>query len=546
MGFNKTTLAVIGLSALLAGFAGHELGHAQNASATANTQQESKSESAPMSQSPESIMTLHASSHLVLLDVSVFDWKDSPVTGLTKGAFQILEDGHEQSIMNLEEHAPIDPAVAREQLASVAAKLPPNTFTNFKPFPSTTVNVVLDAVTSRGDSQRDYHGFLVNYMKTVPPGTPFIIFKLDSQLHLVQGLTMDPDVLRAAVALKPGEVLTMTNGTHIQKQQIVGSAVDQLTRYLAATPGRKTLLWFSGGLGHMLSSTGDVPVDDDTHNLFCKWTDSLQQNRIDVYRLGSDPPDVSSGLGCHTARKCGDSIASAVDCGARFYTLSYIPTNANWDGKYRKIKVNVNAKGTPWKGIGLDYREGYYGRADDGSVRSSVVSAQPPPNGESLALQQAMGLGAPAPSDVVFEATVNPDAEIAKDEAGAPAPPGNFLSESLRTQGYRTYGVRYAIRANQLSLIAAPGQTDYAEKLEVVTIVDDSLGHPVNSKRSVVTVNFNGPDDPRLQQVTVTADLTTQVPAKGDYFLRIGVHDLATDKVGALEIPVDRIALPGK
>ena len=97
-----------------------------------------------------------------------------------------------------------------------------------------------------------------------------------------------------------------------------------------------------------------------------------------------------------------------------------------------------------------------------------------------------------------------------------------------------------------MSLIAAPGQTDYGEKVEVVTVVYDSLGHPVNSKRSVVSVNFNGPDDPRLQQATVTADLTTQVPAKGDYFLRIGVHDLATDKVGALEIPVDRIALTGK
>ena len=352
MGFNKTTLAVIGLSALLAGFAGHEAGHAQSGSVAPSPQQESKSESAPTSQSPESIMTLHASSHLVLLDVSVFDWKDSPVTGLTKGAFQILEDGHEQSIMNLEEHAPIDFAVAREQLAAVAAKLPPNTFTNFKPFPSTTVNViVLDALTSPPFSQQEHHNMLVSYMKTVPPGTPVIIFKLDTQLHLVQGLTMDPAVLRAAVTLKPGEVLPMPPASYIQRQQIVGTAVDQLTRYLAATPGRKTMLWFSYALGLTLSSTGQHgdPVEQD---LFCKWTDNLQQNRIDTYRLGSDPAGVESGLGCRTARKCGDTIASAVDCGARFYTLSYTPTNANWDGKYRKFKVNVNAKGTPWKGIG--------------------------------------------------------------------------------------------------------------------------------------------------------------------------------------------------
>jgi hypothetical protein len=28
------------------------------------------------------------------------------------------------------------------------------------------------------------------------------------------------------------------------------------------------------------------------------------------------------------------------------------------------------------------------------------------------------------------------------------------------------------------------------------------------------------------------------VPVKGEYFLRIGVHDLATNRVGAVEVPV--------
>jgi hypothetical protein len=32
------------------------------------------------------------------------------------------------------------------------------------------------------------------------------------------------------------------------------------------------------------------------------------------------------------------------------------------------------------------------------------------------------------------------------------------------------------------------------------------------------------------------------VPAHGDYWLRIGVHDLASDKIGALEVPTSDIA----
>src|ERR1017187_1403822 len=49
------------------------------------------------------VMTLHESAHLVILDVSVFDWKNSPVTGLTKDAFHLFENGHEQTIRNFED-----------------------------------------------------------------------------------------------------------------------------------------------------------------------------------------------------------------------------------------------------------------------------------------------------------------------------------------------------------------------------------------------------------------------------------------------------------
>jgi VWFA-related protein len=522
MGPNKTTFAVLSLSAILTGLGGFQAAHAQ---------------AAPPAQAADGIMTLRANAHLVILDVSVFDLKNSPVTGLTKDAFHLFEDGHEQTIRSLEEHAPMDPAEARERLAAVTAKLAPNTFTNFKPFPNSTVNViVLDALTSPAPAQQEHHDQILAYLRTAPPGTPFIIFKLDTQLHLVQGLTMDQALLRAAVETKPGEVFTQPNLSYMQRRDIFGAAVDVLDKYLTGIPGRKTLLWFSYLLGIDLSATGDHGDETETP-LLCGWTDSLQQNRIDAYRLGSGP-GVSSGLGCHGARKVGNTIASVVDSAEHFYTLSYTPTNANWNGHYRKLKVEVNSKGAS-----LDYREGYYARPNDGSVRSRVVSTPPVPSTESLALRQAMGLGAPASDDIVFEATVKPAAEIVKDSAGQPAPPGNFLSEPLRTKGYRAYQIHYAVHADQLRLIAAPDQKTLAEKLEVVAVIYDSLGHPLNSKKAAVSASFDGPDDPHLAQATVTADLTTQVPASGDYFLRIGVHDLAGDKVGALEIPVSSIKL---
>ena len=61
----------------------------------------------------------------------------------------------------------------------------------------------------------------------------------------------------------------------------------------------------------------------------------------------------------------------------------------------------------------------------------------------------------------------------------------------------------------------------------------------------VVLIHFSGPDAPG-QTAELTGNLVIQVPVKGNYFLRLGVRDTATDRVGALEIPVDRIALPAK
>jgi hypothetical protein len=31
------------------------------------------------------------------------------------------------------------------------------------------------------------------------------------------------------------------------------------------------------------------------------------------------------------------------------------------------------------------------------------------------------------------------------------------------------------------------------------------------------------------------------IPVKGNYFLRVGVHDVASDHIGAIEIPVDEV-----
>ena len=59
-----------------------------------------------------------------------------------------------------------------------------------------------------------------------------------------------------------------------------------------------------------------------------------------------------------TSNAIEEGIATAVEQGSNYYTLSYSPANRNYNGKFRKIKVAVAEKG-----YRLHYRPEYF--ADD-------------------------------------------------------------------------------------------------------------------------------------------------------------------------------------
>ena len=97
-----------------------------------------------------------------------------------------------------------------------------------------------------------------------------------------------------------------------------------------------------------------------------------------------------------------------------------------------------------------------------------------------------------------------------------------------------------------MKLVPNADRTSYAGKLELVAVVYDNQGQAVNGKREKASVNYSNLTDPQLQTAELTGDLVIQVPVKGSCFLRLGVLDTATDRVGALEISVDRIPLRAK
>ncbi|MEO6910417.1 MAG: VWA domain-containing protein [Edaphobacter sp.] len=546
----------------------------------------------PLQARDRQVTTLHTEARLVVLDVVVTDGKGHPVTGLKPGDFKLLEDGRAQTVKSFEEHAPADPAVAAKTMVAMAASLPPNTFTNYTPLTgSSAANVILlDALDTPVEAQMYLREQMIDYMKTVPPGTPIAIFQLDTQMHMVQGLTSDPEMLRAAVNGKRNKpvISPLLGGPYApgyvrerMRRDILTQSMQGLARYLAAFPGRKNLIWFTGSLP--ISLYGDSPLSpfpDMTSFLddFNKTTDVLTLSRIAVYPIDArglrvDPRFTAAGeeLGrprgdsfLRTATQQGylddiaattggrafyntnglkDTIAEIVDTGSHYYTFSYTPANANWDGRYRKLKVE-----TAQEGLRLQYRKGYYARVDERAKRLHLVARRGAAAGSESAgpaasptMEATMGMGAVAPTQVVFAANIAPAAQVMKDSGKEPAAQGNYLSEKLRKKGYRNYKVRYSIAADGLQLMPAPDLSSYHGRVQLVAVLYDNQGQRVNSGTVEVPLDLDKASYAQLERTGLGLGMTIAIPAKGNYFLRLGVRDVETDRVGALEVPVDRI-----
>jgi VWFA-related protein len=552
----------------------------------------------------DNILTLHTGVQLVLQDITVTDAAGHPVTGLKQEDFRIFEDGRPQTIKNFEERAPVDPALARQRADELAHRLPPNTFTNYKAFSGGTLVVfLLDTVEEHGcgsgpDAQMSLRQGMLDYMKSVPPGTPFIILQLDRGLHMVQDMTTDVEALQTAVHGKrdfpesvpqlaaPGSELADAN---LRRRQIVTAAMKQLKQYLGAIPGRKNLVWFSSPLYTNLALllAGTPPTEWKSYPTFAAYmaniTASLQQSRIAIYQMQGTPvggtggpsmaatpedikaateerhpgwgPDPVMAEMFLTQPVCNypqakERIAAIVDHSQHYYTISYTPTNQSWSDKPRQFSVQL-ADPT----LHLDYRRSYIGSSSDTTIQrvaapavqtAAAATVLHDTTGPSPTLQTAMGMGAIEPTQVIFEASATPARTETKDSDKQAPAPGNFLPIKFRKQGYRNYTVHFRVRADELKLTPSADGVSYAGNLDLVAVVYDNQGQAVNGKRERTSISFADLSDPALQAASITGDLTIEVPIKGSYFLRLGVRDAATDRVGALEIPIDRIPLTHK
>ncbi len=344
--------------------------------------------SSPPTTRPESNNFLFKSVvNRVVLDVVVTDSQGKPARGLTRQDFSVTEDGRPQQILTFDIYG-LNSGLNSAPESAALSTLPTTTPVNA---PRTLVNgplyvLLLDLVNTETEDEAYARKQLLQFISGKPQGTRFAIFVLSDGLHLVQGFTDDEKRLYAALdPSHPGPHIprVFLNQSNYGRGDIpmMVSVLTFISRFLDGVSGRKNLIWVSGEFPLKLFA---CPSQDPSCPRYIEMTkaalDVMAQDHVALYPLdvrgvALDHPrgptgelllassyllqdeiaKSTGGRAYHSDNGLKDLLDEAVEDGANYYTLSYSPSNRNYNGALRYIQVDL-AK----KGYNLSYPRSYH------------------------------------------------------------------------------------------------------------------------------------------------------------------------------------------
>ncbi len=492
--------------------------------------------------------TIQVYSRETIVDVTVTDDQGNPVHGLKQSDFIIEENDKPQPIRSFKEFGAEAPPATH-----VLPSLPTGVYTNFQTAPTTgPVNIFLIDALNAGYTLVHYEQqAIIKYVQNMPPGTQVAVFWLsESGLHLLQGFTSDPGTLRRAVDTNRTDI--GSNFGKWTRDWYTIAALKQISQYVAGIKGRKNLLWFTpgmpvdlirdGGYARIADASAFIsqpPDMNEVHRLMDAY-ELLSAEQVAVYPVDATGPnrlgvaslraqqvaDDSGGIALSNSNDITDLIAKAIDHGAHFYTLSYVPPTRE-DGHYHRIEIKLDRPG-----LHLVYRKGYN-------------AERPPdhtPNPGPPLMKAAMEGNAPAATQLLFDAQIAAVADLNAMSSNLPAAPSP--TPSPRTQSVRKAAPRTSVRFNILYLLPQ-SQIAFAN-------------NPDGTRTGSLEFNAVAYNDTRkrvaLVSQTMKLPLTQEEYAEfiktpfkfaqqldlppGQITLRVGILDTVSNKVGTLEIPL--------
>ncbi len=216
-----------------------------------------------------------------------------------------------------------------------------------------------------------------------------------------------------------------------------------------------------------------------------------------------------------------EAVAAAILSGANYYTLAYAPADKTNDGRFHKIQVTV-PDAPSYK---LTYRKGYVAESPKKAAANAPISS----------VAAAVLRGAPPYSEIVFKMRVLPYDDPVFKGAPPPSGPGGDLSPKVKGPVER-YALDYAADLHNASITETSDGLNHLS-LEFVAVAYDRDGARLNYIDKAFAVNMNEDQYKQVMQKGLQIHQQIDLPA-GEVYLRTAIHDLTSDRVGSVEVPL--------
>jgi VWFA-related protein len=552
----KTTVATVALAIAIAGaLCFHRSGSAQQQSPLAPQENgDAGGQSQQTADQTRGTTTLKVYSRLTVVDVTATDGNGHPVQGLQQSDFTILEDRKPQPIRNFEE--------VTEAGVPQPPALPPHTYTNLQPEnASAAVNILLldfaneapvDSTNLRQmsrsvDTQNRVKQAAMEAIGRMPAGTRIAVLAMTNHLRVLEGFTTNQEVLKAAIGTVSYDLDGNGNGGGVQadmRNRMVLETFDQIAVDVAQVKGRKNLIWFTTGIPEITDPNhrGSGP---DYSKPLSQMYDALTDAQISVYpvdvggagRLGErqlsmqQVAETTGGIAYTENNDMASGMLKAIDNGANYYSIAYVPPNPKYNGDYHAISVKVDRPG-----VNLVFRRGYY--ADEPSkhvMQAGLTLSLTPPPVSGGNMKAAMSRGMPVSQDLLFDVGVEPSTVPPKP--GDPPIMGT-LDPKLKGKHLTRYGFTYVVPAEQIKFKDGPGGK-HTGKIEFDIAVYDADEKLLTGLSQTVTLPLSDGSYQQMLKIHGPVRFFEQIDLPpGQLFVRTGVLDTATAKVGTLELPL--------
>jgi len=430
--------------------------------------------------------------------------------------------------------------------------------------PTSVTVILLDTRNTHASDMSYARKQVAKFLAQIQPQDRVALYSLSSKLYILHDFTEDATSLLKALALDPnredfkisasepdaadtGDPLldSAVNASNARIAQFymndrvaqTALAIKTIADHLKGLPGRKNLIWVSGAFPIDILG-GELPLDHVSYTDQIEDTArSLNNANVAIYpvdarglignpigvnlpgpRRGALPNTASpfparqnfdtmntmaertGGRAFYNSNDIQGAVRKAIDDSRVTYVLGYYPTNTNWDGKFREIKVR-----TAKPGVHLRFRVGYYALPD-------------------------------APTTATQKAQLLSDAEWSPLEATDLAL--EVSADPVTSAGFRELQVQVRIAANQLHF--EQSNNHWKDSLQVVWVEIGSTGRAIGTITK--TVGLDVPQDSYDLLLNKGISFGQTLKVRDDAIeLRLVTRDDGSGAIGSVNIPLTHL-----